>query len=121
MPPDHSDIAVAIAKIDTLAGDMAELKASVKELTTAVSRLAVIEERQSSSNESLGRAFKQIESLQSRLAALEQAQPIQKQSSDFVQQAVKYIVALALGAIVSGLWRTPPSSPEQSPPAITGK
>lgn len=120
-PPDHADIAVAIAKIDTLSGDMAELKASLKELTTAVARLAVIEERQSSSNESIGRAFKEIKALTERVAALEQAQPIQKQSSDFVQSAVKYVVALVLGAIIAGLWRTPPTHPEQSPPAITGK
>jgi polynucleotide 5'-kinase involved in rRNA processing len=120
MPPE-ADLAVAIAKIDAITSDLADLKASMKELASAVSRLAVVEERQTTTNESIGRAFKQIDALTIRLTSLEQAQPIQKQSSDFVQSAVKYIVAIVLGAVVSGLWRSPPVRPDATPPAITGK
>lgn len=121
MPPDHSDIAVAIAKIDILSSDMTELKASIRNLADSMHKLAVMEERQTTSNESLGRAFKQIEELQARLAVIEQAQPIQQQSSDFVQKAIGYVVAIVLGAIISGLWRSPPYAPDATPPAITGK
>lgn len=120
MPPE-ADLAVAIAKIDAMSGDMSELKSSLKELAGAVSKLAVIEERQTATNESIGRAFKQIDALSTRVTTIEQAQPIQKQSSDFVQNAMKYIVAIVLGAVVSGLWRSPPHSPDATPPAITGK
>lgn len=120
MPPE-ADIAVAIAKLDAVTSDLIDLKASMKELTSAVSRLAVMEERQSTTNESIGRAFKQIDGLSVRLASIEQAQPIQKQSSDYVQKAIGYIVALVLGAVVSGVWRSPPVHPEATPPVITGK
>ena len=120
MPPD-TDLAVAIAKIDSITGDMAELKTTMRELATAVSRLAVIEERQTTTNDAIGRAFKDITALNTRVTSLEQAQPIQKQSSDFVQSAVKYIVAAVLGAILAGFLRMPPATPAATPPAITGK
>lgn len=119
MPPDTADIAVAIAKIDAMSTDMSELKSSFKELAMAVARLAIIEERQTVTNESINRAFKTLDALANRVSTLELAQPIQKQSSDFVQKAVSYIVAIVLGAIVAGLWRVPPAPPTQTPPAIT--
>lgn len=120
MPPE-TDLAVAITKIEAMSGDMAEIKQTMRELAAAVSQLAVIEERQSTINESMARAFKDINKLSDRVSSLEQSQPIQRQSSDFVQTAIKYIVAIVLGAVVSGLWRSPPSIPNSSPPAITGK
>jgi chromosome segregation ATPase len=120
MPPD-ADLAVAIAKIDAITSDLADLKVSMRELATAVSRLAVIEDRQSTTNESIGRAFKDIQRLAARVASLEMAQPIQKQSSDAVQTAMKYIVAIVLGAVISGVWRTAPTLPDATPPALTGK
>lgn len=118
MPPE-TDIAVAIAKIDAMSTDMSELKSSFKELAMAVARLAIIEERQTVTNESINRAFKTLDALSTRVTTLELAQPIQKQSSDFVQKAVGYIVAIVLGAIISGLWRAAPSTPPQTPPTIT--
>lgn len=120
MPPE-TDLAVAIAKIDSITGDMAEVKATMRELANAVSKLAVIEERQATTNEAIGRAFKDIGALATRVSALEQAQPIQKQSSDLVQTAVKYIIAAVLGAVLSGLIRVPPTAPAATPPAVTGK
>lgn len=120
-PPDNADIAVAIAKMESISGDLAEVKATMRELATAVSRLAVIEERQNGTNESLGRAFSEITRLTGRIVALEQSQPIQKQSSDLVQAAVKYLVAAVLGAILAGFLRVPPVAPTATPPALTGK
>ena len=127
MPPE-ADLAVAIAKIEAISGDMAEVKTTMRELAQAVSRLAVVEERQVATNGAIERAFKELGKtneelgkLDSRLGALEQAQPIQRQSSDFVQSAVKYIVAAVLGAVIAGVVRVPPAVPAQNPPAITGK
>lgn len=104
-----------------MSGDMVEIKQTMRELAATVSKLAVVEERQAATNDAIGRAFKDINKISDRVTVLEQSQPIQKQSSDFVQTAVKYIVAIVLGAVISGLWRSPPSSPNISPPAITGK
>jgi hypothetical protein len=93
----------------------------MKELASAVSRLAVIEERQGASGEAIGRAFKEISALGARIGVLEQNQPIQKQSSDLVQAAIKYIMAAVLGAILAGFLRVPPTMPTATPPALTGK
>jgi hypothetical protein len=120
-PPDNADIAVAIAKMEAISGDLAEVKVSMRELANAVSRLAVVEERQVATNESIGRAFKSIDALTVRVTGLEQSQPIQRQSSDFVQAAVKYIVVALLGAIVAGFVRVPPVMPTNNQPAVTGK
>lgn len=120
MPPD-TDLAVAIAKIESISGDMAEIKQTMRELASAVSRLAVIEERQTATNGAIERFSKELSSLSGRVTSLEQAQPIQKQSSDFVQAAVKYIVAAVLGAVIAGFVRVPPGAPAQTAPAVTGK
>lgn len=127
MPPE-TDLAVAIAKIESISGDMAEVKATMRELAAAVSRLAVIEERQAATNGAIERAFSEIaktnesiNTLGTRVTSLEQSQPIQQQSSDLVQSAVKYIVAMTLGAIIAGFVRVPPASPAPTPPALTGK
>jgi hypothetical protein len=127
MPPD-TDLAVAIAKIEAMSGDMAEVKATMRELASAVSKLAVIEERQSSINGSIDRAFKEISTtntnlqlLAGRVATLELAQPLNKQTNDWVGGAVKYILVLVLGAFLSGLWPKTPAAPVATPPAIVGK
>ena len=120
MPPE-ADLAVAISKIDAITNDMSDLKSTMKELVTAVGRLAVVEERQTSTNDSMGRAFKQLDTLSAKVSALELAQPIQKQSSDLVQKAVGYVVAVVLGAIVAGIWRAPQALPDATVPAISSK
>jgi hypothetical protein len=117
----HTDMAIAIARMELMANDMSEIKQSMKELASAVSRLAVIEERQGASGEAIGRAFKEISALGARIGVLEQNQPIQKQSSDLVQAAIKYIMAAVLGAILAGFLRVPPTMPTATPPALTGK
>lgn len=120
MPPE-ADLAVAISKIESLSDDMADIKTSMRELALAVSRLAVVEERQATTNEAMGRLFKAIEALDTRVKTLEQAQPLQQQSSDWVQAGIKYIVAAVLGAILAGFMRGAPTVPPMNPPALTSK
>lgn len=120
MPPD-TDLAVAIAKIESISGDMAEVKATMRELAAAVSKLAVIEERQTTTNGAIERAFKEIQSLVVRVSNLEQNQPIQQQSSAMIQAAAKYILVAVLGAVVAGFWPKAPVAPAATPPAIVGR
>lgn len=120
--PEHDqNSAILSVRMEAIGSDLQEIKATMKELASAVSRLAIVEERQNGTNESLGRAFNEITRLTGRVVALEHAQPIQKQSSDFVQAAVKYLVAAVLGAILAGFLRVPPTVPTATPPALTGK
>ena len=110
--------AVNAQKLDTLIGDVGELKMSMRELTTAVNRLALIEERQANAQDALGRAFKEIEKHDVRIKSLELAEPLQKQSSDIVQKAVGMVMAAVVGALIS-LVVLKPASPQPAPPVAT--
>ena len=92
--PDQ-DINVVITRLGLLSADVGELKETLREIASAVTRLALVEERQMQTNEALSRAFKQIDKLdlklvglEQRLIALERVQPIQQQTSSWVMSAV---------------------------------
>ena len=113
--------AVNALKLDNLIDDVAEIKQSLKELTFAVNRLAIIEERQANTADSLGRAFKELEKHDTRIKELELAEPIQKQSSDLVQNVVRMVIAAFVGAVLTlavakqpGIIQTPSASIKQN-------
>lgn len=107
--------AMSAAKLDTLIGDVGELKHSMKELTRAVNRLALIEERQANTTDSLGRSFKEIERHDARINVLEHSQPIHKQTTDIVQKAVALIVTLVVGTLIGMVVM----APKPAVPAVT--
>ena len=85
------DINVVITRLGVLSEDVSDLKDTLKQIATAVTRLALVEERQMHTNEALSRAFKQIgkveiklTSIEQRLVALERMQPQQQQTSAWV-------------------------------------
>lgn len=120
MPPE-ANIAVAIARLEGMTAEMVEIKTALRDMAQAVSRLAVIEERQIATNEAIGRAFRDIGKLDTRMASIEQSAPLQKQSSDWVQAGAKYILALVLGAVVAGFIRVPSTVPVQPAAVVSGK
>ena len=86
-----SDINVVITRLGLLSDDVGELKETLRQIATAVTRLALVEERQSQTNEALSRAFKQIDKfelkltgIEHRLGSLERLQPQQQQTSAWV-------------------------------------
>lgn len=86
-----SDINVVITRLGLLSDDVGELKEALRQIATAVTRLALVEERQSQTNEALSRAFKQIDKveikltgIEQRLGSLERLQPQQQQTSAWV-------------------------------------
>jgi 23S rRNA pseudoU1915 N3-methylase RlmH len=86
-------LATAVFKVEAISTDIAEIKIAMKEMATAVSKLAVIEERQVHDRAEIGRVFKQLGEHGTRISSLELAQPLQKQASDWVGKAVWAIVA----------------------------
>lgn len=97
---DEIQTALSAAKLDSIINDMGELKTSVKELTKAVTRLAVVEERQSNTADSLGRAFKEIEKHDARIKTLEGDAGVTKQSSDMVNKVITIIITAVTTAVV---------------------
>lgn len=100
---DTAQLAVALSQLSALSVDMGEVKITMKELAAAVTKLAVVEAHQANDRAALARAFKELELHELRIKGLEQAQPLQNQSSTIVRQAVALILAAVLGAGVSGL------------------
>ena len=86
-----SDINVVITRLGLLSEDVGELKETLRQIASAVTRLALVEERQMQTNEALSRAFKQIDkfdlkltTVEQRIGALERMQPQQQQTSAWV-------------------------------------
>ena len=91
----ESDINVVITRLGILSDDVGELKETLRQIASAVTRLALVEERQMQTNEALSRAFKQIDKLdlkltgiEQRLGTLERMQPLQQQTNGWVLTSV---------------------------------
>ena len=104
--PDQ-DINVVITRLGLLSEDVSDLKDTLREIATAVTRLALVEERQMQTNEALSRAFKAIDkldtrmsALDARLASIERDLPMQKQTSGWVVSGVLALAALAWTVVV---------------------
>ena len=99
----ESDINVVITRLGLLSEDVGELKETLRQIATAVTRLALVEERQMQTNEALSRAFKQIDKLdmkltgiEQRLGTLERMQPLQQQTNGWVMTSVWIIAGAAV-------------------------
>lgn len=85
-------------QLRVLHGDITEMKGTLSRLTDAITKLALVEERQTRSAEALERAFGSIEKLSDRIASLE------KEIPTLVSQAGRASgwVDKAMWALVSG-------------------
>jgi len=106
----ESDINVVITRLGILSDDVGDLKETLRQIATALTRLALVEERQSQTNEALSRAFKQIDKvdlkltgIEQRIGALERLQPLQQQTNGWVMTSVW----IAAGAAVMFVAKKP--------------
>jgi hypothetical protein len=79
---------------------MTTMEDALRQLTEQVSKLVVIEERQSQTAASVDRAFSEIRLQDARIKALELAQPVTERTNVWVERAL----LAAAGAAVSLLW-----------------
>lgn len=86
-------------KLEMLHNDVVDVKAALTELSKAITKLALVEERQSQTAEALDRAFKAISKIEARLSALEQAAPKAKETSVWMDRFIFGIVAMVLGFV----------------------
>lgn len=93
---------LAMERISAIADDMRDVKTTMGRLADAVTKLAIVEERQVADRQALTRAFSEIDKVSERVRRVEEQQPIQKQSSDWVQGWVKQAVALVAAAVLGG-------------------
>jgi len=88
-------------RLDALHSDMSEMKTTLNKLSDAITKLALIEQTQSQTAEALERAFKTIEKIETRVAALELAQPKNDFASTWVDRILTGIVGFAAAVIAA--------------------
>lgn len=111
-----SDMAVLSQRLETLHEDVGEVKSALRSLSEAITKLALVEERQSQAAAALERAFGAIEKLDAKLTAelqaidervkaLEVAARTNQRTTDWVDRGVWALSAASLmyGAKQAGL------------------
>lgn len=71
----NSEFFVLSSKLQALHEDVSEMRGALKELTTAITKLALIEERQANTQAAQDRAFTAISNVEKRLAEIERIIP----------------------------------------------
>lgn len=74
-PPQTAQADVLAHRLEALHGDVGDIKAALRDLATAVTRLAVVEERQQQAAAAQERGFRALERVEARLTALEHQMP----------------------------------------------
>ena len=93
MPPDTQTLDVKLEQLHT---DVGEIKSALGKLSDAIIKLALIEERQTMAGAALERAFKTLDRVESRIAALEQSSINSKRINGWVDKLVTAAVGLIL-------------------------
>lgn len=94
-----TDTSVLATKLEMLHGDVVDVKTALNELSKAITKLALVEERQSQTAEALERAFKAIGKIEDRLSALEQAAPKSRETSAWMDRFILGLLMLVMGFI----------------------
>ena len=88
-------------RLDALHSDISEMKTVLNKLSDALTKLALIEQTQSQTTGSLERAFKTLEKIETRVAALELAQPKNDFASTWVDRIITGTVGFAAAIIAA--------------------
>jgi chromosome segregation ATPase len=83
-------------KLQVLHEDVGEMKSVLKDLTAAITKLALIEERQTQAAAAQERAFQALERVEQRVSALEAYVPANKRVSVWLDRATWGAIGLLL-------------------------
>lgn len=92
--PDHTDL--LNQRLGMLHEDVGEMKVALKELTSAVNKLALVEQQQAQMAGAIERAFSTIEKIETRVAAIERRLPDVTRTSVWMDRLV-WAGAAAMG------------------------
>ena len=84
------------AQIAVLHDDVGEVRSVLRELTSAITKLALVEERQAMATDALNRAFSAISKCEGRLSEIEKKMPSFDRTALWVDKAVWAAAAAAL-------------------------
>ena len=91
-----NDITILSARLQSLHSDVTEIKGAMKELATAITKLAIIEERQSLAVAAQERVFKAMAEFETRVRTLELLAPGNTQTHIWVERAVLVTAGAAI-------------------------
>jgi len=95
-----SDVNLLSANLQTLQTDVADIKGSLKDLTVAINKLALVEERLSNATAAQERSFKAIERLEERIDALERSQVTTDNTNKWIDRSI----VAGLAALATFIW-----------------
>lgn len=81
-------IAALARDIQHIRSDQGSMRAAIERMSEAVTRLAIIEERQAASSQAIERVMATVEKIDERVRALEIAEPMQTKTSEWMQSAM---------------------------------
>ena len=90
-------------RLNALHGDLSEVKSALAQLSAAITKLALVEERQSQTAAALERAFKTIDKIEQRVKAIEEANVTHKATSIWVDRGITAAFAIAATIILRSL------------------
>ena len=82
--------------IQRIREDQHAMRAAIERMSEAVTRLALVEERQAAASTAIERLVQSIERLDERLRRLEVSEPMQTKAAEWVQSAVWAAAAAAV-------------------------
>lgn len=96
----QTDVSLLSARLQTLHTDVSDIKGTLKDLTTAINKLALVEERITNAAAAQERTFKALEKLEERIDNLEKAQVIDDNTSKWIDRGIVAFV----GAAAAYIW-----------------
>lgn len=87
--------------IQRIREDQHAMRAAIERMSEAVTRLALVEERQAAASSAIDRIVQSVEKLDERLRRLEVAEPMQTKAAEWVQSAL-WALAAAAAMFVAG-------------------
>ena len=100
-PSDVARVERLTHHIQRIREDQHAMRAAIERMSEAVTRLALVEERQAAASTAIERLVQSLERLDERLRRLEVAEPMQAKAAEWVQSAL-WAAAAAAAMFVAG-------------------
>ena len=92
----EEQIAALARDIHHIRASQESMRAAIERMSEAVTRLAIVEERQSAASQAIDRVISCVEKIDERVRALETADPVQSMATDWVTRAMLAAAAAAV-------------------------
>jgi prefoldin subunit 5 len=96
----QTDVSLLSARLQTLHTDVSDIKGTLKDLTSAINKLALVEERITNAVAAQERSFKAIEKLEERIDALERSQVTTDNTNKWIDRGI----VAGLAALATFIW-----------------